>query len=183
MFWKGWLAEVLVLARQAKLTQLAGSFWAGVDCCDCCCCRRCAGSSSLSIHLSLYLSLWQQHTTTASVLLALWARLSCWCAAYCPVIASVAPRTLRPSTHTWCSLSLPPPLASLLRPSSSLSVPFLPPALHTHNTTAAVGVRGPILLEDYHLVEKLANFDRERIPERVVHARGAAAKGFFEVRG
>ena len=31
------------------------------------------------------------------------------------------------------------------------------------------------------LVEKLANFDRERIPERVVHARGAAAKGFFEV--
>nr|GMD56047.1 catalase isozyme 2 [Ipomoea batatas] len=39
---------------------------------------------------------------------------------------------------------------------------------------------GPILLEDYHLVEKLANFDRERIPERVVHARGASAKGFFE---
>ena len=40
---------------------------------------------------------------------------------------------------------------------------------------------GPILLEDYHLVEKLANFERERIPERVVHARGASAKGFFEV--
>ncbi|KAE9449808.1 hypothetical protein C3L33_18292, partial [Rhododendron williamsianum] len=39
----------------------------------------------------------------------------------------------------------------------------------------------PILLEDYHLVEKLANFDQERIPERVVHARGASAKGFFEV--
>ncbi|KAK9109451.1 hypothetical protein Sjap_017511 [Stephania japonica] len=39
----------------------------------------------------------------------------------------------------------------------------------------------PILLEDYHLVEKLANFDRERIPERVVHDRGASAKGFFEV--
>lgn len=44
-----------------------------------------------------------------------------------------------------------------------------------------VSVTGPILLEDYHLVEKLANFDRERIPERVVHARGASAKGFFEV--
>ncbi|KAA8496074.1 Catalase isozyme 2 [Porphyridium purpureum] len=43
-----------------------------------------------------------------------------------------------------------------------------------------VGPRGPILLEDYHLLEKLANFDRERIPERVVHARGATAKGFFE---
>lgn len=40
---------------------------------------------------------------------------------------------------------------------------------------------GPILLEDYHLVEKLANFDRECIPERLVHARGASAKGFFEV--
>ena len=40
---------------------------------------------------------------------------------------------------------------------------------------------GPILLEDYHLIEKLAQFDRERIPERVVHARGATAKGFFEV--
>ncbi len=38
-----------------------------------------------------------------------------------------------------------------------------------------------MLLEDYHLIEKLAQFDRERIPERVVHARGATAKGFFEV--
>lgn len=43
-------------------------------------------------------------------------------------------------------------------------------------------VAGPVLLEDYHLIEKLAQFDRERIPERVVHARGATAKGFFEVR-
>lgn len=40
---------------------------------------------------------------------------------------------------------------------------------------------GPVLLEDYHLIEKLATFDREKIPERVVHARGASAKGFFEV--
>jgi catalase len=38
-----------------------------------------------------------------------------------------------------------------------------------------------VLLEDYQLVEKIAQFDRERIPERVVHARGASAKGFFEV--
>lgn len=45
----------------------------------------------------------------------------------------------------------------------------------------ALSLAGPILLEDYHLLEKLANFDRERIPERVVHARGASAKGFFEV--
>jgi catalase len=49
------------------------------------------------------------------------------------------------------------------------------------HASLTVGERGPILLEDYHLVEKLAHFDRERIPERVVHARGASAKGFFEV--
>lgn len=41
------------------------------------------------------------------------------------------------------------------------------------------GQRGPTLLEDYHLLEKLGHFDRERIPERVVHARGAGAHGVF----
>ena len=39
-----------------------------------------------------------------------------------------------------------------------------------------------MLLEDYHLLEKLGQFNREKIPERVVHARGMGAKGFFEVR-
>lgn len=43
-----------------------------------------------------------------------------------------------------------------------------------------VGEYGPVLLEDIHLIEKLAAFDRERIPERVVHARGAGAFGYFE---
>lgn len=42
-----------------------------------------------------------------------------------------------------------------------------------------VGERGPVLLSDFHLVEKLANFDREVIPERRVHARGVAARGVF----
>ena len=37
------------------------------------------------------------------------------------------------------------------------------------------GERGPTLLEDFHLREKITHFDHERIPERVVHARGAAA--------
>lgn len=41
------------------------------------------------------------------------------------------------------------------------------------------GPNGPILLQDSELIEKLAAFDRERIPERVVHARGVAAKGVF----
>src|SRR5271170_343851 len=43
-----------------------------------------------------------------------------------------------------------------------------------------VGERGPTLLEDFHLREKITHFDHERIPERVVHARGAAAHGIFE---
>ena len=42
------------------------------------------------------------------------------------------------------------------------------------------GPRGPSLLEDFHLREKLFHFDHERIPERVVHARGFGAHGFFE---
>ncbi|MCL6626414.1 MAG: catalase [Alicyclobacillus shizuokensis] len=48
-----------------------------------------------------------------------------------------------------------------------------------HSQTA--GVRGPVLLQDVHLLEKLAHFNRERIPERVVHAKGAGAYGYFEV--
>ena len=43
------------------------------------------------------------------------------------------------------------------------------------------GEFGPILIQDFHLIDKLAKFDRERIPERVVHAKGAGAHGFFEV--
>ena len=43
------------------------------------------------------------------------------------------------------------------------------------------GKRGPVLMQDVHLLEKLGHFDRERIPERVVHAKGAGAGGYFEV--
>src|SRR4051794_37715028 len=42
------------------------------------------------------------------------------------------------------------------------------------------GVRGPTLLEDFHFREKIFHFDHERIPERVVHARGFGAHGYFE---
>jgi catalase len=54
-----------------------------------------------------------------------------------------------------------------------------PVADNQHSQTA--GANGPTLLQDHHLIEKLARFDRERIPERVVHARGSAAFGHFEV--
>ncbi len=43
-----------------------------------------------------------------------------------------------------------------------------------------IGVRGPAALEDFHLREKIFHFDHERIPERVVHARGFGAHGYFE---
>ena len=43
-----------------------------------------------------------------------------------------------------------------------------------------IGTRGPATLEDFHLREKIFHFDHERIPERVVHARGFGAHGYFE---
>ena len=47
--------------------------------------------------------------------------------------------------------------------------------------TLKIGPRGPALLEDFILREKINHFDHERIPERVVHARGSAAHGYFEL--
>lgn len=47
---------------------------------------------------------------------------------------------------------------------------------HTDDSLS-VGDRGPTLLEDFHAREKITHFDHERIPERVVHARGAGAYG------
>lgn len=46
-----------------------------------------------------------------------------------------------------------------------------------------VGDRGPTIMEDFHFREKMTHFDHERIPERVVHARGTAAHGYFESYG
>jgi catalase len=49
-----------------------------------------------------------------------------------------------------------------------------------NQNSVTVGARGPALLEDFILREKITHFDHERIPERIVHARGAAAHGYFE---
>ena len=49
-----------------------------------------------------------------------------------------------------------------------------------NQSTLKAGLRGPALLEDFILREKITHFDHERIPERVVHARGSAAHGYFE---
>ncbi len=50
-----------------------------------------------------------------------------------------------------------------------------------NENSQSVGVRGPLLLQDYILHEKMAHFNRERIPERVVHAKGSGAFGTFTV--
>lgn len=54
------------------------------------------------------------------------------------------------------------------------------PVADNQNSLTA-GPRGPILLQDFHLIEKLQHFNRERIPERVVHAKGSGAYGTFTV--
>jgi catalase len=51
---------------------------------------------------------------------------------------------------------------------------------HTDDSLKA-GERGPTLMEDFHFREKITHFDHERIPERVVHARGSGAHGYFQV--
>ncbi|MCW3054976.1 MAG: catalase [Chthonomonadales bacterium] len=53
--------------------------------------------------------------------------------------------------------------------------------ISTDQNSLRAGQRGPTLLEDFVLREKLQHFDHERIPERIVHARGAAAHGYFQV--
>jgi catalase len=55
----------------------------------------------------------------------------------------------------------------------------IPATSDEHSLT--VGPDGPILLQDHYLIQKMAQFNRERVPERVVHAKGGAAHGFFEV--
>ena len=50
-----------------------------------------------------------------------------------------------------------------------------------NQNSLTVGERGPVLLQDVQFVEKMAHFDRERIAERVFHAKGAGAHGYFQV--
>jgi catalase len=57
----------------------------------------------------------------------------------------------------------------------------IPAPSDEHSLTA--GPDGPILLQDNYLVQKMAHFNRERVPERVVHAKGGGAHGYFEVIG
>jgi catalase len=55
--------------------------------------------------------------------------------------------------------------------------------VYDNQNNRTVGERGPTVLENYQFLEKITHFDRERTPERVVHARGAGAHGYFEAYG
>jgi catalase len=72
-----------------------------------------------------------------------------------------------------------------LRPSVHRNTPYLTTndgkRVDDNEHTMTAGARGPALHEDTWFQEKMAQFDREKTPERVVHARGMTAKGFFEV--
>jgi len=65
-------------------------------------------------------------------------------------------------------------------PEDRLTTNFGVPLSDDQNSLKA-GPRGPSLLEDFVLREKIQHFDHERIPERIVHARGSAAHGYFEL--
>ena len=81
------------------------------------------------------------------------------------------------------SARTPPSVRSIacasIRPSEALTTNQGVP-IGDNQSSLKAGLRGPTLLEDFILREKITHFDHERIPERIVHARGSAAHGYFE---
>ncbi|MGH3345039.1 MAG: catalase [Carbonactinosporaceae bacterium] len=65
------------------------------------------------------------------------------------------------------------------RPPATTTDAGIPAPSDEHSQS--VGPNGPLLLQDHYLIQKMAQFNRERVPERVVHAKGSGAFGFFEV--
>lgn len=101
-----------------------------------------------------------------------------------------APPTSRTSAQDTPLDAPPAPREETLKTEDLASQTMAPDEVLTTNQGVGVsddqnslkaGVRGPSLLEDILMREKITHFDHERIPERVVHARGAAAHGFFQV--
>src|SRR2546423_8825095 len=67
----------------------------------------------------------------------------------------------------------------MFKPPSNLLFSNGVPMPHSYETQRA-GENDPLLLQDYPLIDLLSHFDRERIPERVVHTKGSGARGYFE---
>src|ERR1700709_697896 len=89
--------------------------------------------------------------------------------------ASTKGRT-RPGNPGFAAAELPAQTSNHLTTSQGLRLP------DTDHSLKA-GERGPTLLEDHHFREKITHFDHERIPERVVHARGTGAHGVLTAHG
>src|ERR1700744_1466449 len=93
-------------------------------------------------------------------------------------------KTLKRKTAAIDNLHLERGAGGELHQIASGNVPVLTTAqggpVSDDQNSLKIGPRGPTLLEDFHFREKIFHFDHERIPERVVHARGYAAHGFFE---
>lgn len=90
-----------------------------------------------------------------------------------------------PDDHPAANAPAPSHNLDELRPDARRNTPYMT-SVHGQgqknwDRTLTVGERGPALLEDHFLIEKMQQFDREKVPERVVHARGMVAKGYFEV--
>ncbi|AGS33748.1 catalase [Corynebacterium maris DSM 45190] len=87
-----------------------------------------------------------------------------------------------PTPHTPAGKKLPVESEDLAQQGEYLTTAQGARLSNTDHSLRA-GERGPVLLQDHHLREKIMHFDHERIPERVVHARGAAAHGVFVANG
>lgn len=76
------------------------------------------------------------------------------------------------------------PAHPALRPGGAPQAPYVTASngapLDDSQRSQTAGARGPLVLQDFAFIDKIAHFDRERIPERVVHAKGAGAHGYFE---
>ncbi len=87
-----------------------------------------------------------------------------------------------PQTRTPTAAETGAPRQSVAQQGPDLTTAHGVPLADTDHSLKA-GTRGPTLLQDHHLREKISHFDHERIPERVVHARGAGAHGMFVANG
>ena len=113
-------------------------------------------------------------------------RSSCACEAVDPAVtastlteAYVSPKTGGPARPGLDRNAEPLERARIAASGQVLTTNFGQPIADNQNTLKA-GLRGPAILADFILREKLTHFDHERIPERIVHARGSGAHGFFE---
>jgi catalase len=92
----------------------------------------------------------------------------------------MASSTAKPALEIRDDRVIPTPMGEFILDKTTLNSASGAPIADNNNSMSA-GPRGPLLMQDFWLIEKLAHFARERIPERVVHAKGSGAFGTFTV--